>query len=81
MTLNLNIALIHREKLGLILVVIIIKNGITIIIDRNGLLNCLTTINKVLKEIQRGLAIDLANIVIGTLRIIGAIAKKVNDFV
>jgi hypothetical protein len=46
-----------------------------------GLLNCLTVINKALKEIRRGLTIDLASIIIGTLGIIRAIAKKVDDFV
>jgi hypothetical protein len=62
----------------------IIENGIAIVIGGNvvqGLLNCLTIINKALKEIRRGLTIDLASIVIGTLGIIGAIAKKVDDFV
>jgi hypothetical protein len=84
LTLNLNIALVYREKLGPILVIITIENGIVIIIGGNiiqGLLNYLTIINKALKEIRRGLAIDLTNTIIGTLRIIGVIAKKINNFV
>ena len=44
-------------------------------------MNCLTIINKALKEIRRGLTIDLAGIIIGTLGIIGAVAKKVDDFI
>jgi hypothetical protein len=62
----------------------IIENGIAIVIGGNvvqGLLNCLTIINKALKEIRRGLAIDLASTIIGTLKIIRVIAKKIDDFV
>jgi hypothetical protein len=62
----------------------IIENRIAIVVGGNivqGLLNYLTIINKALKEIQRGLTIDLASIVIGTLGIIEAVAKKVDDFV
>jgi hypothetical protein len=84
LTLNLNTALIYREKLGPILIVTTIENGIAIVVDKNiiqGLLNYLTIINKALKEIRRGLAIDLVNIIISTLRIIRAVAKKVDDFV
>jgi hypothetical protein len=62
----------------------IIENGIAIVIGGNvvqGLLNCLTIINKALKEIRRGLAIDLSSTIIGTLKIIRVIAKKIDDFV
>ena len=77
-------ALVHREKSGSVLVVTTIENRIAIVVGGNimqGLLNCLTIINKALKEIRRGLIIDLASTIIGTLRIIGAIAEKVDDFV
>jgi hypothetical protein len=77
LTLNLNTALVYREKSGPVLVVMTIENGIAIVVGGNvvqGLLNCLTAINKILKEIQRGLAIDLASTIIGTLRIIRAVA-------
>jgi hypothetical protein len=47
-------ALVYKEKLGFILIVITIKNRIAIVISGNiilGLLNYLTIINKALKEI------------------------------
>jgi len=54
LTLSLNITLIHKEKFSLISTVISLKYKIIIIINGNiikGLLNYLTAINKVLKEI------------------------------
>jgi hypothetical protein len=77
-------ALIHREKPSPLIVVASLENGITIVVGGNivkGLLNCLTIINKALEEERRGLIIDLASTVLGTLRVIGVIAKKVDDFV
>jgi len=53
-TLSFNIALVYKEKSGLIITVMNLKNKIIIIISGNiikGLSNCLITINKVLKEI------------------------------
>jgi hypothetical protein len=83
-TLSLDITLIHREKSGLIITAANLKNRIIIIISGNiikGLSNCLTAINKALKEIQRGLTINLISSVLNTLKIIGIIIKKINDFV
>jgi hypothetical protein len=77
-------ALVRREKPGPLIVVASLKNEIAIIVGRNvikGLLNYLTMINKALEEERRGLTIDLAGIVLGTLKVIGVIAKKVNNFV
>ena len=54
MTLNPNTALVYREKLGLVLVVTTIENGIAIVVGGNimqGLSNCLIAINEALKEI------------------------------
>jgi hypothetical protein len=65
-------------------VVISLKNRIAIIIGGKiikGLSNCLTIINKALKKEQRGLIIDLANIVLSTLKVIRIITKKINNFV
>ena len=53
-TLSLDIALVRREKSGLIIITANLKNRIVIIIGGNiikGLSNCLTAINKALKEI------------------------------
>jgi hypothetical protein len=84
LTLSLNIALVRREKPGPLIVVVSLENGIVIIIGGNiikGLLNYLTIINKALEEEQRGLTIDLASMVLGTLRVIRVITKKVDDFI
>jgi hypothetical protein len=75
---------VRREKPGLLIVAISLENKIAIVIGRNiikGLSNYLTIINKALKEEQRGLTIDLANIVLSTLRVIRVIAKKIDDSV
>jgi hypothetical protein len=61
-----------------------LKNKIIIIISGNiikGLSNCLTIINKTLKEIQRRLIINLINSVSNTFKIIRIVIKKVNNFV
>ena len=61
-----------------------LKNKIIIIIDGNiikGLSNYLTIINKVLKEIQKGLTINLINFILNTFKIIRIIIKKVDDFI
>jgi hypothetical protein len=53
-TLNLNMALVYREKLDLISAITTIENGIAMVVGGNvvqGLLNYLTIINKALKEI------------------------------
>jgi hypothetical protein len=75
---------VYREKRGPLIVVASLENGIAIVVGKNiikGLLNCLTIINKALEEEQRGLIIDLANIVLDTLRVIRVIIKKINDFI
>jgi hypothetical protein len=75
---------VRREKPGPLIVVVSLENGIVIIIGGNiikGLLNYLTIINKALEEEQRGLTIDLASMVLGTLRVIRVITKKVDDFI
>jgi hypothetical protein len=75
---------VRREKPSLLIVAISLENKIAIIVGRNiikGLSNYLIIINKALKEEQRWLTIDLANIVLSTLRVIRVIAKKINDFV
>ena len=54
LTLSLNTALIRKEKSSFISTIISLKYKIIIIIDGNvikSLLNCLTAINKALKEI------------------------------
>jgi hypothetical protein len=61
-----------------------LENRIAIVVGKNiikGLLNYLTIINKALEEERRGLTIDLASMVLGTLRVIRVIAKKIDDFV
>jgi hypothetical protein len=61
-----------------------LENRIAIVVGKNiikGLLNYLTIINKALEEERRGLTIDLASIILGILRIIRVITKKIDDFV
>jgi hypothetical protein len=77
-------ALVYREKPGPLIAVASLENEIAIVVGRNiikGLLNYLTIINKALEEERRGLTIDLASMVLGTLRVIRVIAKKIDDFV
>ena len=81
---GLSTALVRREKPGLISTAISLEYRITIVVGGNvikGLFNCLTAINKAPKEIQKGLTIDLAGSVSGTLGMIGVITEKVDDFV
>jgi hypothetical protein len=75
---------VRREKPDPLIVVTSLENGIAIVIDENiikGLLNCLIIINKALEKEWRGLTIDLASMILGTLRVIRVITKKINDFV
>jgi hypothetical protein len=75
---------VYREKPGPLIAVASLENEIAIVVGRNiikGLLNYLTIINKALEEERRGLTIDLASMVLGTLRVIRVIAKKIDDFV
>jgi hypothetical protein len=77
-------ALVRREKPGPLAAVVSLENGIAIVVGRNvikGLSNCLTAIDEALEEERRGLTIDLAGMVLGTLGVIGVIAKKVDNFV
>jgi translation elongation factor EF-Tu-like GTPase len=75
---------VRREKPGPLTAVVSLENGIAMVVGGNiikGLLNYLTIINKAPEEERRGLTIDLAGIVLGTLGVIGVIAKKVDNFV
>ena len=81
---NPNTALVRREKSGPVSAVTTVENGIAMVVGGNvvqGLSNCLTAIDEAPKEIRRGLTMDLAGTVTGTLGIMGAVAEKVDDFV
>jgi hypothetical protein len=84
LTLALNIVIIYKEKPNSLLLLNKLENIIAIIINKNliiGLLNCLTAINKALKDKQIDLIIGLTTLVLNSLNIIKSIIKKVNNFI